>query len=1111
MQEQEAKEYNFSIREFQKTQSDAQQLADCYNTFDDPESWPGGFGHGEPTTAEEILESMEKHTPLSKFVAISDGKIVGHCDVLENAALKDVYYVGLLGVDPKYQGKKIGKNLLLKANERVIELEKDVITLHTWGGNLKGVPLYKKAGYFWAPETSVYMESFMPGILRLKLFKRFFDKYDWYTTYKRTLSLLPDEEKISKMNIYNNYFEADKNNSLNVMIDRHAKKICGFELKSEEGSIGATCLVDNHIGYVGYGKVLVKWILKNETKQEKQYALYINKTSINLEKEPEVMHVLKPGETKTIESWATLELDVETKSNPNDGHLQTEQIIETLISFDDEEIDLTVGIIPLDPLVVEVYPRYISVIPGEKTNVPLRLWNRTEDKIKGSIIINEIPNVEFESNTLLLNLESKERIDLSINFQLNENYNHSLVSLKLNIFKDQKNERIKLPEEFIQIPVIDYSTGTNLKCSGYIIENKKAILENNTIRLEISLSESSVLRRIFDKRDGKFYYFGTAQPDLGLPFMGYANEFKKIKHTAEIVKQKEKVSLILTATSLRKKGIKLQRTFTIKPNNDLIEIMVKIVNESSETHKDIAIRMLSDAWGWGRIAFDCKTYLPLNRGLMKVDDNLEFHSSRHYPKDVDEWKESWICTEFDQAKLFGFMWDKTYLKKIEAGIGTASTLEYDFGTLEPGQHKQIKYFIYFGRGNWKDFRKLWQEQIEKDSSLALDPIEETMTILDEFTIETESSVYGKMNSFNIQPINYDDTLNLIVNNNTLRKIKGKLVMELPKGVTFEDNTNMFESEINELVSGKPYENIFKIYANEIYFGRIFFVKLSIVIEGTSFDLSFLAQILNKDFKINIQKNDEINNKELYTIDNGKLLLSISKDHGGSVTSFKIPTISKSENLLSSWPEVKTFMWDSHWFGGIVPIISNPYSWGSITHLEEFISEQIDNGLEKGIKVTSKLKSKELLEGLQLEIDYTTLPFSNAIKATFRVLNNTKATLRFRGGLDANIAVSERVTNDIFFEINGVLHKRTFQSQKWIPKMNNKWVVFVDQESKIALAIIGPTKRNLRLIISDDGELLNSANTINELFIPAKSKVEYDVLYILYPLNHELIEHLRGRF
>ncbi|MFW9924702.1 MAG: GNAT family N-acetyltransferase, partial [Candidatus Thorarchaeota archaeon] len=156
-------EYKFHIREFQKNHSDAQLLAECYNSWDDPKSWPGGFSHGDPFTAERILEEMDKQTPLSKFVAVADGKIVGHCDVLEHFIAEDIVYIGLLGVNPAYQSKKIGKNLLLKAINRAIELEKEIITLHTWGGNLKAVPLYKKVGYFWAPDSSVYMENFLPG------------------------------------------------------------------------------------------------------------------------------------------------------------------------------------------------------------------------------------------------------------------------------------------------------------------------------------------------------------------------------------------------------------------------------------------------------------------------------------------------------------------------------------------------------------------------------------------------------------------------------------------------------------------------------------------------------------------------------------------------------------------------------------------------------------------------------------------------------------------------------------------------------------------------------------------------------------------------------------
>ncbi len=212
-------EFNFSIREFQKNLSDAQMLADCYNTWDDPESWPGGFGHSDPFTGERLLEELEKTSPLSRFVAIADGKIVGHCDVINHFNEEDTVYVGLLGVDPEYQGKKIGKTLLIQATMRALELEKEVITLHTWGGNLKAMPLYKKTGYFWAPESSVYMENYLPGILRRKLFQSFTKKFGWYETFKRSLDLVPDVELIEEMSVYNYYFEADENNSLKLIVD----------------------------------------------------------------------------------------------------------------------------------------------------------------------------------------------------------------------------------------------------------------------------------------------------------------------------------------------------------------------------------------------------------------------------------------------------------------------------------------------------------------------------------------------------------------------------------------------------------------------------------------------------------------------------------------------------------------------------------------------------------------------------------------------------------------------------------------------------------------------------------------------------------------------------
>jgi hypothetical protein len=71
------------VRDFELTLEDAGRLADCLNSFDDSDSWPGGFTHGNPFTAERVLNDWKKKGNLRVIVAFKDNKIVGHCDVVQ--------------------------------------------------------------------------------------------------------------------------------------------------------------------------------------------------------------------------------------------------------------------------------------------------------------------------------------------------------------------------------------------------------------------------------------------------------------------------------------------------------------------------------------------------------------------------------------------------------------------------------------------------------------------------------------------------------------------------------------------------------------------------------------------------------------------------------------------------------------------------------------------------------------------------------------------------------------------------------------------------------------------------------------------------------------------
>ncbi|MFW9769744.1 MAG: GNAT family N-acetyltransferase, partial [Candidatus Thorarchaeota archaeon] len=208
------------VRDFQLNMDDAGRLAECLNSFDDSDSWPDGFTHGTPFTAERVFDDQKKRKDIRNLVAHTEDKIVGNCNICHADLDKEAAYVGLLGVNPAFQGQGFGKALLIEAAETAAAAGKRRIDLHTWAGNLKAVPLYKRTGYNWVPGTSVLMESHIPGILSNDLFKPFFERYGWYDALKRVITQEPDIVVEDEIGVFKYQFEGENGDLLSVNIDR---------------------------------------------------------------------------------------------------------------------------------------------------------------------------------------------------------------------------------------------------------------------------------------------------------------------------------------------------------------------------------------------------------------------------------------------------------------------------------------------------------------------------------------------------------------------------------------------------------------------------------------------------------------------------------------------------------------------------------------------------------------------------------------------------------------------------------------------------------------------------------------------------------------------------
>ncbi|MCL2500763.1 MAG: GNAT family N-acetyltransferase [Defluviitaleaceae bacterium] len=195
-------------------------LADMWNKSKD--DWGGG---NDTKTPGQVATRIDGGSCIHHYVAMDGEEAVGYCSLSRYFGDADALYIELLGVRPDYQGKKVGKALVLRCVNRTIELGYPRLDIHTWPGNTNAVPLYKKCGYLWEERAdSTHLVNFIPEILDTGLFKPFFEKADWYADSTRDWSIKPDEVKENKFGVFGYTWKKD-GDSLSVGYERTGRRM----------------------------------------------------------------------------------------------------------------------------------------------------------------------------------------------------------------------------------------------------------------------------------------------------------------------------------------------------------------------------------------------------------------------------------------------------------------------------------------------------------------------------------------------------------------------------------------------------------------------------------------------------------------------------------------------------------------------------------------------------------------------------------------------------------------------------------------------------------------------------------------------------------------------
>ncbi|WP_411350090.1 GNAT family N-acetyltransferase [Paenibacillus sp. WLX2291] len=166
----------------------AASIADMWNASN--ESWGGD---NAIQTEEMIMEEHHNSVHLNVFLAVIGEEVIGYCSFSHYKDDVNALYIALLNVRPDYHGKKVGKRLVLRAIEETITLGWPRIDLYTWPSNVKAVPTYKKAGFFWERrDDATHLINLIPSVLQTPAVQSYFDQLDWYNDSVREIVTEPD-------------------------------------------------------------------------------------------------------------------------------------------------------------------------------------------------------------------------------------------------------------------------------------------------------------------------------------------------------------------------------------------------------------------------------------------------------------------------------------------------------------------------------------------------------------------------------------------------------------------------------------------------------------------------------------------------------------------------------------------------------------------------------------------------------------------------------------------------------------------------------------------------------------------------------------------------------
>jgi ribosomal protein S18 acetylase RimI-like enzyme len=944
---------------------DAEKLARFMNEAS--RGWPGGAW--DPATPEEMHTRFREQKRLGAFVAEVGGEIIAYCDCAAKPNEKNSAYIPLLNAHPDYHGKGVGRAVLLSSVERVYELGIARVDLHTWPGNLKAVPLYKKSGFMWAPDEQweVLMQNFTPGARRHPVAQPFFQKHDWYRTMKRDLSLTADDHKQgggaaaaargrsgfgkagasprpSKVRVYPYEWEED-GDRLRMVYDRQSWGL--LEIETNDFLVG--CSLEDEKLVAGMPRT-IRWQIVNHQSRPLEIALVASADDGIMLDHKRILRV-----EKRAQLYAQFEIDPAIRDKEQEPRAP---IIRTDVIINGAPVRLEAGFEVQQAVSFGLDAVGHLLRPGRPERVIVQGFSELDHPATAKVHLRGAAGVTIEPATHEVEIPAKGSVEMPV----------TLTSAGSGPVQMKAEAEVKAKKQTIRPKVADLYVefGHPGEVSGHV--------EKDAVWLESSLHHLRINRRggwvtIGDKIHNRWQVAAVTAPELGPPYAW--EDFFDTPCDARIERQDGRVVAVLTTQSVHRPGIWLERRITLS-NLPVIEVSDTIINGSSARFEGRIKRNAQLRGDW------ITAMSP--KGLIRSRGGPGRSGPEHDPaKEESAWPETWVAMEDDRGIAAGLLWPKAY--RVH-GHGWWSQLEHALPPAEPGQSVAADpIYVFVGDGDHLTVRRWWQNllgpRLYREQGTP-----ETRPPLNFGLRPNPLVIHGK-----------EAQARLAVDSIGRLELDGTLRATAPAGIRITPKAAEFKA-VNQ---DRGLARRVTVSRQSSLSEGGYFVDCAAQIDRASYRERNAIVVLG-DPKASVVVSRAGDRDEFYRIDNGALALTIAPEFMGCAISLE----RGGEQLLrSAYPEARPLSWMNPWHGGIEPRL------GSVSRdlfQEKFAAREIKRRgrqgiVWQGVRVSCAPKHERGRRDA-MAIDYLLAPGSSVLAVAVRITRRADTS----GWMDAGVQV-----------------------------------------------------------------------------------------------------------